>query len=158
MAQYHKDPEAVSPLSPEQYRVTQCDETEPPFDNTYWDNKELGIYVDVVSGEPLFASFNRFDSDSGWPSFTKPLEPENVIENTDASYGMILRSAPVMATAISAMSSTMVHARRATCATASIPPPCDSFPLMSSRARATAPTASCSMLRRNNHNKEKRNG
>jgi methionine-R-sulfoxide reductase len=89
MGQYHKDPEAVSPLSPKQYRATQCDETEPPFDNAYWDNKEPGIYVDVVSGEPLFASFNKFDSDSGWPSFTKPLEPENVIENTDASYGMI---------------------------------------------------------------------
>jgi peptide-methionine (R)-S-oxide reductase len=89
MAQYHKDPEAVSPFSPELYRVTQCDETEPPFDNAYWDNKEPGIYVDVASGEPLFALFNKFDSDSGRPSFTKPIEPEIVIENTDASYGMI---------------------------------------------------------------------
>ena len=88
MSQYHKDPEAVSHLSPEQYQVTQCDATEPPFDNAYWDNKEPGIYVDVVSGEPLFASVNKFDSNSGWPSFTRPIEPENVVEKTDASHGM----------------------------------------------------------------------
>jgi peptide-methionine (R)-S-oxide reductase len=89
MSQYHKDPEAVSRLSPEQYRVTQRDETEQPFNNAYWDNKEPGIYVDVVSGEPLFASVNKFDSSSGWPSFTRPIEPENVVENTDTSHGMI---------------------------------------------------------------------
>jgi methionine-R-sulfoxide reductase len=89
MSQYHKNTEAVSRLSPEQYRVTQCDGTEPPFDNAYWDNKEPGIYVDVVSGEPLFASINKFDSGSGWPSFTRPIEPENVVENTDSSHGMI---------------------------------------------------------------------
>jgi peptide-methionine (R)-S-oxide reductase len=89
MSQYHKDPETISRLSPEQYRVTQGDETEQPFNNAYWDNKEPGIYVDVVSGEPLFASVNKFDSGSGWPSFTKPLEPENVVENTDTSHGMI---------------------------------------------------------------------
>ena len=89
MSEYHKDPEAVSRLSPEQYQVTQCDGTEPPFDNAYWDNKEQGIYVDVVSGEPLFASVNKFDSNSGWPSFTRPIEPENVVEKTDTSHGMI---------------------------------------------------------------------
>jgi peptide-methionine (R)-S-oxide reductase len=89
MPKYYKNPEAVSRLSPEQYRVTQHDETERPFDNDYWDNKEPGIYVDVVSGEPLFASFNKFDSGCGWPSFTKPLELENVVENTDTSHGMI---------------------------------------------------------------------
>ena len=89
MSKYNKNPEAVSRLSPEQYRVTQCDGTEPPFDNDYWDNKEPGIYVDVVSGEPLFASFNKFDSGCGWPSFTKPLENENVVENTDTSHSMI---------------------------------------------------------------------
>jgi peptide-methionine (R)-S-oxide reductase len=88
MSQYHKNPEAVSRLSPEQYRVTQCDGTEPPFDNAYWDSKEPGIYVDVVSGEPLFASVNKFDSGSGWPSFTRPIESENVVENTDTSHGM----------------------------------------------------------------------
>jgi peptide-methionine (R)-S-oxide reductase len=89
MSQYQKSPEVVSRLSQEQYQVTQCDGTEPPFDNAYWDNKEPGIYVDVVSGEPLFASVNKFDSNSGWPSFTRPLEPENVIEKTDTSHGMI---------------------------------------------------------------------
>ena len=89
MSQYQKSPEIVSRLSQEQYQVTQCDGTEPPFDNAYWDNKEPGIYVDVVSGEPLFASFNKFDSNSGWPSFTKPIEPENVVENADTSHGMI---------------------------------------------------------------------
>jgi peptide-methionine (R)-S-oxide reductase len=88
MLKYNKDPEAVSRLSPEQYRVTQRDGTERPFENAYWDNKEPGIYVDVVSGEPLFASVNKFESDSGWPSFTKPIEPENVVENSDISHGM----------------------------------------------------------------------
>ena len=88
MSKYNKNPEAVSRLSPEQYRVTQRDGTERPFENAYWDNKEPGIYVDVVSGEPLFASVNKFDSSSGWPSFTKPLEPKSVVENTDSSHGM----------------------------------------------------------------------
>jgi methionine-R-sulfoxide reductase len=88
MLKYNKDPEAVSRLSPEQYRVTQRGGTERPFENAYWDNKEPGIYVDVVSGEPLFASVNKFESNSGWPSFTKPIEPENVVENSDISHGM----------------------------------------------------------------------
>ena len=88
MPKYNKNPEAVSRLSPEQYRVTQHDGTERPFDNEYWDNKEPGIYVDVVSGEPLFASVNKYDSHSGWPSFTKPIDAENVVENTDTSHGM----------------------------------------------------------------------
>jgi methionine-R-sulfoxide reductase len=77
-----------------QYRVTQCDGTERQFDNAYRDNKESGIYVDVVSGERLFASVNKVDRGSGWPSFTKPLEPElepeYVVEKTDTSHGMIL--------------------------------------------------------------------
>ena len=88
MSKYHKTSEAVSQLSPEQYRVTQRDGTERPFENVYWDNKEPGIYVDVVSGEPLFASVNKFDSGCGWPSFTQPIEPEHVIENRDTSHGM----------------------------------------------------------------------
>ena len=88
MSKYNKNPETVSRLSPEQYRVTQRDGTERPFDNAYWNNKEPGIYVDVVSGEPLFASINKFESSSGWPSFTKPLEPENVVENSDSTHGM----------------------------------------------------------------------
>lgn len=91
MSKYNKNPETVSRLSPEQYRVTQRNGTEPPFENDYWDNKEPGIYVDVVSGEPLFASVNKFDSGCGWPSFTKPLEPENVAETTDISHGMTRR-------------------------------------------------------------------
>lgn len=89
MPEYRKNPEAVSRLSPEQYRVTQHAETEHPFENAYWDNHEPGIYVDVVSGEPLFTSLNKFDSSCGWPSFTKPVDPENVIENRDVSHGMI---------------------------------------------------------------------
>lgn len=88
MPKYNKNPEAVSRLSPEQYRVTQRNGTEVPFDNAYWDNKEPGIYVDVVSGEPLFASVNKFDSGSGWPSFTRPIESANVVEKSDSSHGM----------------------------------------------------------------------
>jgi peptide-methionine (R)-S-oxide reductase len=85
---YRKDPEAVSRLTPEQYRVTQESATEPPFNNAFWDNKEPGIYVDIVSGEPLFASVTKYDSHSGWPSFTVPIEPGNVVELTDNSHGM----------------------------------------------------------------------
>ena len=88
MKTYNKNPEAVSLLTPEQYRVTQQNSTERPFQNEYWDNKEPGLYVDGVSGEPLFASVNKFDSGCGWPSFTKPIEPENVVENMDTSHGM----------------------------------------------------------------------
>jgi peptide-methionine (R)-S-oxide reductase len=87
--QYHKNPEAVSRLNPEQYRVTQQDGTERPFANAYWDNHEPGIYVDVVSGEPLFASVDKYDSNSGWPSFTKPIAKTNVVEREDVSHGMI---------------------------------------------------------------------
>ncbi|HEX4486285.1 MAG TPA: peptide-methionine (R)-S-oxide reductase MsrB [Terriglobales bacterium] len=89
MPKYQKDPETVSNLSPEQYRVTQQSGTERPFENAYWDHNEPGLYVDIVSGEPLFTSLNKFDSGCGWPSFTKPIEPENVIENHDASHGMV---------------------------------------------------------------------
>ncbi|MBO0811902.1 MAG: peptide-methionine (R)-S-oxide reductase MsrB [Microlunatus sp.] len=86
---YTKSPEAISELTAEQRRITQQAGTEPAFHNEYWDNKEPGIYVDVVSGEPLFASINKYDSHTGWPSFTVPLEPGNVIEKTDSSYGMV---------------------------------------------------------------------
>ena len=71
---YRKDPEAVSRLTPEQYQVTQKAGTEPAFRNEYWDNKEPGIYVDIVSGEPLFASVNKYDSHSGWPSSSRAFE------------------------------------------------------------------------------------
>ena len=86
---YHKDPEAIARLTPDQYGVTQQDVTEPPFRNEFWDNHEPGLYVDVVSGEPLFASVNKFDSGTGWPSFTVPVEAGNVVERQDSSYGMI---------------------------------------------------------------------
>jgi peptide-methionine (R)-S-oxide reductase len=89
MSEYRKNPEALSRLTPEQYRVTQRAATERPFTNEYWNNKEPGIYVDIVSGEPLFASTDKFDSNTGWPSFTKPIDRDNVVENTDTSYGMI---------------------------------------------------------------------
>jgi peptide-methionine (R)-S-oxide reductase len=86
---YRKDPEAIARLTPDQYEVTQQDATEPAFRNEFWDNHEPGLYVDVVSGEPLFASVDKYDSHSGWPSFTVPVEPRNVVERQDSSYGMI---------------------------------------------------------------------
>ena len=86
---YPKDPEPISRLTPEQYRVTQQKGTEPAFRNEYWDNKEPGLYVDVVSGEPLFASVSKYDSGTGWPSFTVPVEPGNVVERRDFSHLMI---------------------------------------------------------------------
>ncbi len=72
-----------SRLSPMQYEVTQRDGTEPPFENEYWDNKREGIYVDIVSGEPLFSSLDQYDSGTGWPSFTRPLEPKNIVQRED---------------------------------------------------------------------------
>jgi peptide-methionine (R)-S-oxide reductase len=89
MSTYHKNTDAISRLSREQYDVTQRNGTERPFNNAYWDNKEPGLYVDVVSGEPLFTSMDKFDSGCGWPSFTKPIEAENVVEKGDTSHGMI---------------------------------------------------------------------
>jgi peptide-methionine (R)-S-oxide reductase len=77
------DAEIRQQLTPEQYRVTQHEGTERPFANEYWDNKHAGIYVDVVSGEPLFSSLDKYDSGTGWPSFTCPLEAENVTTRTD---------------------------------------------------------------------------
>jgi peptide methionine sulfoxide reductase msrA/msrB len=76
-------------LTPMQYKVTQQDGTEPPFNNEYWDNKKQGIYVDIVSGEPLFSSTDKYDSGTGWPSFTQPLLPENIVEQEDRSLFMI---------------------------------------------------------------------
>ncbi len=86
---YTKDPDAIGRLTPDQYAVTQHGATEPAFANEFWDKKEAGIYVDVVSGEPLFASTKKFDSGCGWPSFTVPLEPANVVEQVDRSHGML---------------------------------------------------------------------
>ncbi len=82
------DADLRSRLTKEQYYVTKQNGTEAPFRNEYWDNKRAGIYVDVISGEPLFSSLEKFDSGTGWPSFTKPLEKENVLEKTDSSHGM----------------------------------------------------------------------
>jgi peptide-methionine (R)-S-oxide reductase len=91
--EYNKNPAAIDALSPEQYHVTQKNGTERPFTGEYWDNHEPGIYVDVVSGEPLFASVDKFDSGTGWPSFTRPIrEPNgsaNVVEKRDLSHLMI---------------------------------------------------------------------
>ena len=85
---FFSDEELKNSLTPLQYKVTQDDGTERAFDNEYWDNKKEGIYVDVVSGEPLFSSLNKFDSGTGWPSFTKPLEPDNILEKEDNSLSM----------------------------------------------------------------------
>ena len=82
------DPALAARLSPLQYQVTQCSATEPPFRNEFWDHHEPGLYVDIVSGEPLFASVHKFDSGTGWPSFTQPVTPANVTEHTDRSHGM----------------------------------------------------------------------
>ncbi|HEY0787647.1 MAG TPA: bifunctional methionine sulfoxide reductase B/A protein [Thermoanaerobaculia bacterium] len=85
MSEYRKpsDEELKKKLTPDQYNVCALDATEPPFRNAYWDNKKPGIYVDVVSGEPLFSSTDKFDSGTGWPSFTRPLEPANIATKTD---------------------------------------------------------------------------
>ncbi|MBN9614759.1 MAG: peptide-methionine (R)-S-oxide reductase [Acidobacteriales bacterium 59-55] len=88
MAKYTKSAESVSRLTPEQFEVTQHSATERPFENEYWDHDEPGIYVDIVSGEPLFSSLDKFHSHCGWPSFTKPVEAGNVDERHDDTYGM----------------------------------------------------------------------
>jgi peptide-methionine (R)-S-oxide reductase len=88
MRQYRKSPEAIAQLSPEQRRVTQQSATERAGTGQYLHNKEPGIYVDIVSGEPLFASSDKYESGCGWPSFTKPIEPTNVSELSDVSHGM----------------------------------------------------------------------
>ncbi len=84
--QKKSDEELKRVLSPIQYKVARKDGTEPPFHNEYWDNKSAGIYVDVVSGEPLFSSNDKYDSGTGWPSFTRPLEAENVVEREDRGF------------------------------------------------------------------------
>jgi methionine-R-sulfoxide reductase len=83
------DDELRKRLTPLQYKVTRLNGTEPAFKNEYWDNHSAGIYTDIVSGEPLFSSKDKFDSGTGWPSFTRPLEPENIVEKTDRSFWMV---------------------------------------------------------------------
>jgi peptide-methionine (R)-S-oxide reductase len=119
---YAKTDEAVGKLTSVQYRVTQENGTERPFTGEYHDNKEPGIYVDVVSGEPLFASADKFDSGCGWPSFTRPIVPANVNELRDDTHGMTrteVRSG--MVTVTSAMCFPTARKIRAGYATASIP-------------------------------------
>lgn len=87
MSKFDKE-ELKQKLTPIQYEVTQNSGTEPPFRNEFWDSKEEGLYVDIVSGTPLFTSRDKFDSNCGWPSFTKPIEEEEVIEKTDLTFGM----------------------------------------------------------------------
>ena len=88
MSRYEKTPEAVSNLTEMQHKVTQENGTEPSFHNEFNNNKDSGLYVDIVSGEPLFTSRDKFDSGCGWPSFTKPVDSSHVIEHTDSTYGM----------------------------------------------------------------------
>jgi peptide-methionine (R)-S-oxide reductase len=86
---YRRDESTISGLTRRQYQVTQEAATEPAFRNEYWDNHEPGIYVDIVSGEPLFASVDKYDSRSGWPSFTVPIDPANIVEKRDKTFGMV---------------------------------------------------------------------
>ncbi|CAK0765145.1 methionine sulfoxide reductase B [Gammaproteobacteria bacterium] len=86
---YHKNLHKITQLNELQRQVTQACGTEPPFHNAFWNNKHEGIYVDIVSGEPLFSSQDKYDSGTGWPSFTRPLEAEHLVENTDTNHGMI---------------------------------------------------------------------
>ena len=86
---YRKTPESLSRLSDEQHRVTQQDGTEPAYRNEYWDNHEPGIYVDIVSGQPLFSSTDKYDSGTGWPSFTAPIAADAVTTKADRTHGMI---------------------------------------------------------------------
>ena len=142
---YLKDPEAVAQLTPEQYQVTQRKGTEPAFRNEYWDNKEPGLYVDVVSGEPLFASVNKYDSGTGWPSFTVPVEPGNVVERRDFGH-LMLRTEVRSAHGDSHLGHVFSDgpAAAGAGATASTPPPSASSRSTTWTAKAMAPTASCS--------------
>jgi peptide-methionine (R)-S-oxide reductase len=88
MTEYRKDPAAIQKLTRQQFAVTQNAATEPAFTGEYVDNHDAGLYVDIVSGEPLFASIHKYDSRSGWPSFTVPIDPANVVLKDDSSYGM----------------------------------------------------------------------
>ena len=86
---YRKDPETIAQLETRQFEVTQRGATEPAFDNEFWDHKKAGLYVDIVSGEPLFASTKKYDSGCGWPSFTEPIAPDNIVEEVDRRLGMV---------------------------------------------------------------------
>ena len=79
----------INELTPMQYKVTKGNGTEPPFKNEYWDHKDKGIYVDIITGQPLFSSLNKYDSNCGWPSFTEPIDEKHITENKDTGHGMI---------------------------------------------------------------------
>nr|WP_309139962.1 peptide-methionine (R)-S-oxide reductase MsrB [Micromonospora sp. 4G55] len=142
-----QEPEAVSRLDPEQYRVTQQDGTERPFADAYWDNHEPGSYVDVVSGEPLFASVDKYDSNSGWPSFTKPIAKTNVVESEDSGHARIRTEARSLHG-----DSHLGHVfndgppTRVDCATAPTPRRCGSSTSTTWRTQGTANTAHCSRV------------
>lgn len=89
MQRYERTSEALARLTEEQRRVTQHSATERPFANAYWDSHERGLYVDIVSGEPLFLSSDKFDSGCGWPSFTRPVKGSSIVEKADGSHGMV---------------------------------------------------------------------
>ena len=138
MTQYRKDPDVIATLSPEQFYVTQESGTERPGTGAYLGNKEPGIYVDIVSGEPLFASAAKYESGCGWPSFVKPIEPDNVVELQDTSHGMIRTE--VRSTAIWGMCSRMVRATGAGCGIASTRPHCGSFTATTWKTKAMVNT------------------
>ena len=141
MHDYHKNPAAIDALRPEQYDVTQESGTERPFTGEYLDNHEPGIYVDVVSGEPLFASVDKFDSGTGWPSFTRPLDGDNIVEKSDHRHIWCApKCARATATATSGTFSPTDPRPRAACATASTPRRCASSTATTSRPRVTGTT------------------
>jgi methionine-R-sulfoxide reductase len=143
--QYSKNPAAVDALSPEQYHVTQENGTELPFTGEYCDNHEPGIYFDIVSGEPLFASVNKFDSGSGWPSFTQPIDADHVVEKRDRSHFMerteVRSSTPI---AIWGMSSLTDQQKPAAYVIALTRRLCASSTVMTWKPRAMENTCGCS--------------
>ena len=140
---YRKSPEAIAALTPEQFHVTQRSGTEAPGTGALLDNHEPGIYVDIVSGEPLFASADKFESGCGWPSFTEPIEPAHVKElrDVDARHGPHRGPLERAPTATSATSSTTARATAAACATASTRRRCASSIATRWRPKATATTS-----------------
>ncbi len=139
MPTYEKTDAAINALSPEEFRVTQQDGTERPGTGKLLDNKEPGIYVDIVSGEPLFASSDKYESGCGWPSFTKPIEPAHVANCATHRWGWCApKCAAPMATAIWATSSPTVPRTVAGCAIASIPPRSALFIVTTCKTQAMA--------------------
>ena len=139
MPTYQKTPEAIKRLTAEQYRVTQQSATERPGTGEYLDNHEPGIYVDIVSGEPLFASSDKFESGCGWPSFTKPIEPAHVNELTDTPTAWFApKCARRTVTAISATCSRTARGIAVDCVIASTPPRCASCRRTRWKRRVTA--------------------